>query len=913
MKKLISIFVLFILLAMFLSTLSVTGSDNPITTLGNGNSEEIIEFPDGGGDNTDLSLKIPEDAQITSAELELKGLGVIGNSQKYTHDYFDTVNNDAYHGLTTQHPPTSPPSSFMGTAFSNTDYTQVRANDNIRFLSYAKGANNFPYQMYRLKITETAVSFLNVHWEGYGWYSGASIAHYQAYLYIYNVSATNWELFGSNSTDIKPNDFVMDCPISGGVDHYLDSSRYIHVLIEGPQIMDSNEYSDLYTDFIEIETTARVTVYPTDPSLDVGDDGDFELSIPGTFDMKMVLDTNKFKTELQSFVDAATPGIGIVDIPLKFTSTSAGKIKVCNISIGYSLNYAPELNQEFLSDTYGFYEDSNGGDNLIDLNDHFWDDNDNGSLIFSILKNSDKISAEIDPDGYHLDFTAEPDYFGTQEFQIRALDLGFDGVEGGDTDLYTDSNIFTVTVWPTNDAPVIETVGKIAVTGDGDTIEFKGTNGAVEDEWFYLDITSRDIDGDILSYLVNQTWESPAVIELVPDIDDSNIAELSIFATNEHVGMLYLNISVSDNNETGSTRAPDPSSGPLFDVVNIGIEISNVNDEPVLDLITEEIGNEDEWLNFTVTATDDDIIYGDVLEFSTNITDEIDGLKKDKNYVFDKFTGEISILPDNEMVGNYWVEFEVEDLDGESDQITVKIIINNVNDPPVPVIDSPLHQEVFNTTVLIYFDGANSTDDDFIHGDSLTYTWHSDQSSTLSTEPQFSMTLTDTGWHNITLTVKDSSKVEIETVISIKIAPAADGGDGPGNDPPDDPGAGEEVKSEEGIFDTLTGLIILVVICAIIIVIGIVIFIWQRKRTEEEFARELEEEAKMAQLEAEQLQMIQPPPMQGQPPMVMPPVIPPPVGPGPGSGMSPGQTQLPFIPPPPIQPPPQQPLPPQQL
>ena len=299
MKKCLSILVFLILIILSLSTLSATGSDNPIITFGNGNSEEIIEFPDGGGVNTDLSLKIPEDAEITSAELELKGLGVIGNSQKYTHDYFDTVNNDGYHGITTQHPPTSPPSGFMGTLFLSPDYVQVRASDDIKFLSYVKGANNFAYQMYRLKITETTVSFLNVHWEGYGWYSGASIAHYQAYLYIYNISATNWELFGSNSTDIKPGDFVMDCPISSGVDHYLDSSRYIHVLVEGPQVMDMNTYTDLFTDFIQIETTAQVTIYPTNPSLDVGDDGDFEWSTPGTFDMKMVHENTNFKSELQ--------------------------------------------------------------------------------------------------------------------------------------------------------------------------------------------------------------------------------------------------------------------------------------------------------------------------------------------------------------------------------------------------------------------------------------------------------------------------------------------------------------------------------------------------------------------------------------------------------------------------------------
>jgi hypothetical protein len=877
--------------------LTVTGFDNPITNFGDGSSEKIIEFPDGGGINTELSLKIPEDAKITSAELELTGLGVVGDSHKYTHDYFDTTNNNAWHGITTQQPPTSPPSSFMGTLFANTDYPKVRTSDDIKMLSSAKGTNNLPYQMYRVTISETGISHMNIHWEGYGWYSGASIAHYQAYLYVFNVTSTGWELFGSNSTDIKPGDFVMDCPITTGVDHYLDSSGYIHVLIEGPQVMDMSSYTDLFTDFIKIDTTAQVTLYPTGPTLDVGDDGDIEWSTSGTFDMKMVLDDAKFKTELQSLVDAAVPGVGVVEIPLKFTSSSAGKLRICNISIGYELNYAPCLHQEFQNGTYGFYEDSGDGDNLIDLNDYFWDDNDNGSLVFSILKNNDNIHAELDDDGHHLDFVSEQDYYGTQEFQVRAFDLGFDGKPGSDEDLYTDSNIFTVTVWPTNDMPMIDTVGPFANSGDFEIIEFKGANGAKEDQWFNLTLTAHDIDNDELSYTLNETWTLPALIEIEPDTEDSNIAYLSIIPTNDKVGYLYLNITVTDNNETSPTRSSNPSSGPLTSSVDILIEIANQNDAPELDVISVKEGYEDTWLNFTITAEDDDIIHGDVLEYSTNLTTEIDGLIKNDNYIFDKNTGEVSILPDNEMVGVYWVDFEVEDDDGLSDDMIVKIIINNVNDPPIPVISSPLHQEVFNTTVLIYFDGANSTDDDFVHGDSITYTWQSDLYGTLSTESQFLLSLTDTGWHNITLTVKDSEKIEMNTVVLIKIAPAASSDepddDGTDDDTPDGPASIDESESEEETFGFVTGLIILGLISIIIIVIGIGIFLWQRKKAEEDFARELEEEAQIAQLETEHLQLIQPPEnVQGQPPMISPPVVPPP------------PTQLPPIPPPqpPIQP-----------
>jgi hypothetical protein len=753
--------------------------------------------------------------------------------------------------------------------------------------------------MFRFKITENGISFLNVYWEGFGWYSGISVNHYQAYLYIFNVTSNSWELFGSNSTDIKPGDsgdFIQNCSITDGAHHYIDSSDHIHILMEGPQVMDSSSYTDLYTDVIKVYTLAKVTVYPTGPSLDVGDDGDIEWSTSGTFDMKMVIDDNKFKTELQSLVDAAEPGVGVVEIPLKFTSTTEGKIKITNISIDYELNYAPDLHQVFQNGTYGFFEDSNdGGNNLVDLNDYFWDDNDNGSLIFSILKNGDNIHAEIDPDGYHLDFTSDPDYYGTEEFQIRAIDLGFDGIPGGDTDLYTDSNIFTVTVWPTNDAPVIDFVGSMANTGGNKPIEFKGTNGAEEDTWFEIDISGHDIDDDSLVYSVNQTWESPAVIQLVPDIVDDNIGKLSILPTNEHVGLLYLNISVSDNNETGSTQTVNPSKGPLSDSVEILIEISNQNDAPVFETITDQEGYEDTWLNFSLIVKDEDIVHGDRLKFTSNLTDEIDGLTKNENYAFDKETGEVSILANNEMVGIYWVNFGVEDLEGESDQITTKITIYNVNDIPVPVISTPLHQEVFNTTVLIYFDGANSTDDDLIHGDSLTYTWHSDQTGALSTESKFSTTLTDIGWHNITLTVKDIEKKEVESVISIKIAPAASGdgpgGDDPGDDPGTDPDPSNEPESDEDTFEASTGLFIFAILVVIIIIAALGIFLWQRKRTEEEFARELEEEAQLAQLEAEQLQMIQPPQVQVQQPMQpIPPVMPPP------------QTQLPPIPPPPQQP-----------
>jgi hypothetical protein len=455
-------------------------------------------------------------------------------------------------------------------------------------------------------------------------------------------------------------------------------------------------------------------------------------------------------------------------------------------------------------------------------------------LIFSILENNDEVHAEIDADGHHLDFSSKQDYFGTHEYQIRAFDKGIDGVVGGDPDLYTDGNTFMVTVWPTNDAPIITAVGDKTITTDQSNLELFGSEGINEDEWFNLTIKCIDVDDDTLGFIVDHSLSLPAVIDIQSDTVNKFQGYLSILATNEHVGILDLNLTVTDNNETGT--------GPLTDFILLKIEIQNTNDLPKFDQLPDQIGYEDSWLNFTVSADDDDLIHGDSLVYSTNITGEMSGLIKGENYMFNSKTGNISILADNDMVGIYPIEFQVQDLSGIADKMTLNVIINNVNDLPVAVVTSPLHQEVFNTTTQIYFDGANCTDDDLIHGDSLSFLWSSNFNDSLSTEPQFSTILTDTGWHNITLTIKDSQNAEATTTFSIKISKAAGNGDDPGpddDDPKDDdPNKDPDSDNDDRSWDWMSIMIIAVII---VIIIGAVLFILLRRRKlEHEIEKEFE-------------------------------------------------------------------------
>jgi hypothetical protein len=207
-----------------------------------------------------------------------------------------------------------------------------------------------------------------------------------------------------------------------------------------------------------------------------------------------------------------------------------------------------------------------------------------------------------------------------------------------------------------------------------------------------------------------------------------------------------------------------------------------------------------------------------------------------------------------------------------------------VNDPPVPVVSSPLHQQVFNTTTPIYFDAGNSTDDDLIHGDSLSYHWSSSVFGTLGNQEHFFITLTDTGWHNITLKVTDSEKSEVKTVVSVRVVTAAIVDNGNGGDPPDGPEPGGETPTDEESSSDYSWLVVLAIL--IIILVVVVMFMWQRNKATRELERELELEEQQAQQQQviATLPVIQPPlpqqqmimqrPQIPQPPPPLPPINP---------------------------------------
>jgi len=89
-----------------------------------------------------------------------------------------------------------------------------------------------------------------------------------------------------------------------------------------------------HTNNLTITPTIEKILDPTNPTLDVGDNGDYEWSYSGEFNSTEAVPD--FSSELNEYLSNCTPSYGNCTMPLVFSSDSAGIIRVSNISIEYS-------------------------------------------------------------------------------------------------------------------------------------------------------------------------------------------------------------------------------------------------------------------------------------------------------------------------------------------------------------------------------------------------------------------------------------------------------------------------------------------------------------------------------------------------------------------------------------------------
>ncbi len=317
-------------------------------------------------------------------------------------------------------------------------------------------------------------------------------------------------------------------------------------------------------------------------------------------------------------------------------------------------------------------DDPEGGDNLLDLSAYIQDDRDFAKLRFEFdfQQDTDLLSGSVD--GQFLDFDQKVEHWnGRMTFRLKVWDAGGDDVRGSADDLFNRTNMFNVTVRQVNDPIHLVELGDKKV-GIDDLVWFVD-----EGEWLNLTIVTEDVDNreeEIQPPRFNFNRSLPSLkVDVVQRM-------VTFLPRNKDVGSLFVNLSVTDGYGSHS-------------YAHMVFHVSNVNNPPKLQGIKDRTVNEDSYLNFTVSARDEDLEIGieNYLVFSTNVTDGVGdddltnfGFKTDPD---DATRIKVWFLPTNEDVGELLVEFRVTDGFGAvgewQDVRTMKITVVNTNDAPV--------------------------------------------------------------------------------------------------------------------------------------------------------------------------------------------------------------------------------------
>jgi hypothetical protein len=207
------------------------------------------------------------------------------------------------------------------------------------------------------------------------------------------------------------------------------------------------------------------------------------------------------------------------------------------------------------------------------------------------------------------------------------------------------------------------------------------------------------------------------------------------------------------------------TDGTDYALLYLLIEVSAVNDPPLLKPIQNQSMLEDHWFEMVLFGYDNSDP-GDKIFFETDLFDVFPELQDNLTVVFEPATGVLKIRAGNSMVGEHNVNFRAVDEDGgKSEWQTVKFDIINVLDAPVIRMEEQYTAKVgeaFKLDVVVYNEDKNAT------------MLFSDNSDLFEIDPstgiiEFTPDYDDVGTHTITITifygnitVTDSFKLVIE-------------------------------------------------------------------------------------------------------------------------------------------------------
>ncbi len=281
-----------------------------------------------------------------------------------------------------------------------------------------------------------------------------------------------------------------------------------------------------------------------------------------------------------------------------------------------------------------------------------------------------------------------PDRFGVEHIELTAQDPH--GL------MLSNPHSIAVSIQRVNDLPFILNVNGTYIPGRNISLDIW------EDRWSEFNFTADDIDNDPLTWEINISDEIPGMKKDKDYEFQAENGSLRIKGANHHVGNYSLNLTVEDGNDG-------------MDFINIYLNISNTNDPPHLRDIDDDDVFQDEWMMVLPQASDDDLIHGDKLRFSTNFSKDFPGVLTLDNFMFNNTTGEFRFRPDKTMVGTYATHIMVRDRNLNYSRKDFSIRVVNRNDPPTEPI---FEYSVDHLNMTVNFTIIGSIDPD---GDELSY------------------------------------------------------------------------------------------------------------------------------------------------------------------------------------------------
>ncbi len=307
-------------------------------------------------------------------------------------------------------------------------------------------------------------------------------------------------------------------------------------------------------------------------------------------------------------------------------------------------------------------------------------------------------------------------------------------------------------------------------------------------------VTESDESNNLLTYFAELN-HPPSVTTLTPIIiaEDSSalgVRDLaSVSYDNDGDALTYSLVDLSDNRSGLTVRSNGvvdcvPAENWWGEAVaTIGVEdgyartvrelivnVTPVNDAPVIDPPTAFEAWEDEPFDATINASD---IEGDRLTFGTSST----------LVTLEEETGRLTFTPTQDEVGTH--EFVVTVSDGDATlSARVSIVVHDTNDPPVIELDNTSWTARAGEPFAI---SVNASDAD---GDSLQF---ADDSALFDIDPvtgtiEFVPAQADIGTHDATISVNDSvTEATVDVTLTVQPAEEEDGGGN--NDGDDDNGS----------------------------------------------------------------------------------------------------------------------------